>query len=97
MTRTADRYDGPETRTPLAGLLALLAEFGAVVGDRGKPLITPLGCWAAGHLAAGLSWPPSATCTTSSRCCSAGMRGNPWLRLLRREVEDLARNLHGEP
>jgi hypothetical protein len=50
----ADRYDGPETRTPLAGLLALLAEFGAVVGDRGKPLITPLGCWAAGHLAAGL-------------------------------------------
>ena len=50
----ADRYDGPETRTPLAGLVALLAEFGAVAGDRGKPLITPLGCWAAGHLAAGL-------------------------------------------
>jgi hypothetical protein len=25
------------------------------------------------------------------------MRGNPWLRLLRREVEDLARTLHGEP
>src|SRR5258708_15163096 len=50
----ADRYYGPGTRTPLAGLLALLAEFGAVVGDRGKPLITPLGCWAAGHLAAGL-------------------------------------------
>src|SRR5258706_15318580 len=51
----ADRYDGHETRTPLAGLLALLAEFGAVVRDRGKPLITPLGCWAAGHLAAGLT------------------------------------------
>jgi hypothetical protein len=50
----ADRYDGPETGTPLAGLVALLAEFGAVAGDRGKPLITPLGCWAAGHLAAGL-------------------------------------------
>ena len=50
----ADRYDGLETRTPLAGLVALLAEFGAVAGDRGKPLITPLGCWAAGHLAAGL-------------------------------------------
>ena len=50
----ADRYDGPETRTPLAGLLALLAEFGAVADDPGKPLITPLGRWAAGHLAAGL-------------------------------------------
>ena len=50
----ADRYYDPETGTPLAGLVALLAEFGAVAGDAGKPLITPLGCWAAGHLAAGL-------------------------------------------
>ena len=50
----ADRYDGLEAGTPLAGLVALLAEFGAVAGDRGKPLITPLGRWAAGHLAAGL-------------------------------------------
>jgi chromosome segregation ATPase len=25
------------------------------------------------------------------------MHGNPWLRLLRREVEDLARTLHGAP
>src|SRR6266581_7434305 len=41
----------PERRLPGCWLLA---EFGAVAGDRGKPLITPLGCWAAGHLAAGL-------------------------------------------
>jgi len=34
--------------------VALLAEFGAVAGDPGKPLITALGRWAAGHLAAGL-------------------------------------------
>ena len=27
---------------------------------------------------------------------SAAMHGNPWLRLLRREVEDLVRTLHGE-
>ena len=27
---------------------------------------------------------------------SAAMHGNPWLRLLRREVEDLARSLRGE-
>lgn len=26
----------------------------------------------------------------------AAMHGNPWLRLLRSEVEDLARSLHGE-
>jgi hypothetical protein len=26
----------------------------------------------------------------------AAMHGNPWLRLLRREVEDLAKSLHGE-
>src|SRR5215468_7701716 len=26
----------------------------------------------------------------------AAMHGNPWLRLLRREVEELARSLHGE-
>ena len=53
----ADRYFDLETGMPLAGLLALLAEFGAVADDPGKPLITPLGCWAAGHLAAGLPGP----------------------------------------
>jgi hypothetical protein len=26
----------------------------------------------------------------------AAMHGNPWLRLLRREVEDLAKTLHGD-
>jgi Plasmid pRiA4b ORF-3-like protein len=50
----ADRYYDLDTGTPLVGLVALLAEFGAVAGDAGKPVITSLGCWAAGHLAAGL-------------------------------------------
>lgn len=50
----AGRYYDLETGTPLAGLVALLAGFGAVAGDPGKPAITPLGRWAAGHLAAGL-------------------------------------------
>jgi Plasmid pRiA4b ORF-3-like protein len=50
----ADRYYDLDTGTPLAGLVALLTEFGAVAGDLGKPVITPLGRWAAGHLAAGL-------------------------------------------
>jgi hypothetical protein len=50
----ADRYCDLETGLPLAGLVALLAEFGAVAGDPGKPVISPLGRWAAGHLAADL-------------------------------------------
>jgi len=50
----ADRYLDLETGTPLAGLVELLAEFGAVAGDQGKPLITPLGRWATARLAAGL-------------------------------------------
>lgn len=50
----ADRYYDLETGMPLAGLLALLAEFGAVAADAGKPVISPLGRWAVGQLAAGL-------------------------------------------
>ncbi len=50
----ADRYCDLDTGTPLAGLVALLAEFGAVAGNPGKPVITPLGRWAGGQLAAGL-------------------------------------------
>src|SRR6266702_3495471 len=50
----ADRYYDLDTETPLAGLVALLAEFGAVTGDPGKPVITPLGRWAAGRLPEGL-------------------------------------------
>jgi hypothetical protein len=50
----ADRYYDLETVTPLAGLVALLAEFGAVTGDPGKPVMTPLGRWATAHLADGL-------------------------------------------
>ena len=53
----AGRYGEPETGKPLAGLVALLAGFGAVAGGRGRLAITPLGRWAAGHLAAGLAGP----------------------------------------
>lgn len=53
----ADRYYDPGTGTPLAGLVALLAGFGAVAGDAGNSVITPLGRWAAGRLAAGLAGP----------------------------------------
>src|SRR5260370_41943366 len=51
--RAADRYYDLATGTPLAGLLALLAEFGAVAGESAKPVITPLGCWAVRYLAPG--------------------------------------------
>ena len=55
----AGRYGEPDTGKPLAGLVALLAGFGTVAGDSGRPAITPLGRWAAGHLAAG--WPARRT------------------------------------
>jgi Plasmid pRiA4b ORF-3-like protein len=56
----ADRYADGEAGTPLAGLVTLLAGFGAVGGDPGKPEITPLGRWAAEHIAAGLPGPADA-------------------------------------
>ena len=55
----ADRYGDARSEKPLAGLVALLAEFGAVAGDRGRAAITPLGQWATGHLADGMAGPPA--------------------------------------
>lgn len=52
--KAADQYGGPWDEQPLGGLVALLAGFGAVTGDTGRPAITPLGRWAAGQLPAGL-------------------------------------------
>jgi hypothetical protein len=42
----ADRYYDLDTGTPLAGLVELLTEFGAIAGDPDKPVITR---WAAGR------------------------------------------------
>jgi len=50
----ADRYYDLETGTPLAGLVALLAGFGAVTDAPRKPVVTPPGRWTAAHLADGL-------------------------------------------
>jgi hypothetical protein len=58
--KAADQYGGPWSEQPLGGLLALLAGFGAVTGEPGRPTITPLGRWAAGHLADGLAGPADA-------------------------------------
>jgi len=53
----ADQYGEPGNGKPLAGLVELLAGFGAVAGDPGRPAITPLGRWAVGHLATGMAAP----------------------------------------
>ncbi|HEY1916145.1 MAG TPA: plasmid pRiA4b ORF-3 family protein [Streptosporangiaceae bacterium] len=53
----AYQYLDPKTRQELAGLIGLLAEFGAVTGDAGQPAITSLGRWAAQHLSDGLPAP----------------------------------------
>jgi hypothetical protein len=98
--RAADRYDGLETRTSLAGLLALLAEFGAVAGDPGMPLITPLGRWAAGHLAAGLpgladpSLPASEMIAEAARFDDEEQRGHvAWGWLAERQPAEAAREI----
>jgi hypothetical protein len=49
------RYGERDFEKPPAGLVALLDGFGAVIGDPGGPVITPLGSWAAEHLAEGLA------------------------------------------
>ena len=53
----ADRYGDARSEKPLAGLVVLLAGFGAVAGTRGRPAITSLGRWATGQLADGLAGP----------------------------------------
>jgi hypothetical protein len=53
----ADRYGDAWSEKPLAGLVVLLAGFGAVAGEHGRPAITSLGRWATGHLADGLAGP----------------------------------------
>ena len=53
----AGQYGDAWSEKPLAGLVVLLAGFGAVAGERGRPAITSLGRWATGHLADGLAGP----------------------------------------
>ncbi|HEY6309242.1 MAG TPA: plasmid pRiA4b ORF-3 family protein [Streptosporangiaceae bacterium] len=69
----ADRYYDLETGTPLAGLVALLAGFGAVTDGPGRPVITALGRWTAAHLADGLpgladpAWPAAEVIAAAAR------------------------------
>ena len=62
----AGRYGDAWSDQPLAGLVELLAGFGAVAGDPGRPAITPLGRWAAGHLADGLAGRRTRACRPGS-------------------------------
>jgi hypothetical protein len=69
----ADRYYDLETGTPLAGLVALLAGFGAVTDGPGRPMITALGRWTTAHLADGLPgladpvWPAAEVIAAAAR------------------------------
>src|SRR5260370_10431082 len=96
----ADRYYDLETGRPLAGLVSLLAGFGAVAGDLGKPVITPLGRWAAGHLAAGLpgladpGLPAGAMIAEAARFRDEEQRGHvAWGWLAEREPAEAAREI----
>jgi pRiA4b ORF-3-like protein len=96
----ADRYYDLATGTPLAGLLALLAEFGAVANDPGKPLITPLGSWAAGHLADGLPGLADPSLSASEMIAEAARFGDEeqrdhvaWGWLAERQPAETARRI----
>ncbi len=96
----ADRYYDVDTGTPLAGLAALLAEFGAVVSDPGKPVITPLGRWAAGHLTAGLPGLADPGLPTGEMIAEAARFGDEeqrdhvaWGWLAERQPADAAREI----
>jgi hypothetical protein len=56
----ASRYAGQDSPDPLPGLFTLLAAFGTVRGDAGKPEITALGRWAAARMCDDLPVPVSA-------------------------------------
>jgi hypothetical protein len=96
----ADRYGDPATGKPLAGLVALLAGFGAVAGDPRKPAITPLGRWAAGHLAAGLAGPADPGLSAGEMIAEAARFGDQeqqdhvaWTWLAQREPVQAAREV----
>ena len=98
--QAADRYGGLGSSTPFGGLLALLAEFGAVVGDPGKPVITSLGRWTAGHLADDLpvsadpSLPVSEMIAQAARFGDEGQRNHVARRwLAERKPAEAAREI----
>jgi hypothetical protein len=74
-------YEDRHAWNPLPWLVALLAEFGAVAGDPGKPLITPLGRWAAMHLADGLAGRADPGLTAGEMIAAASAFGDEEQRL----------------
>jgi hypothetical protein len=75
----ANRHiEDPHGWNPLPWLVALLAEFGAVAGD---PLITPLGRWAAVHLADGLAGRADPGLTAGEMIAAASAFGDEEQRL----------------
>ena len=96
----ARRYYDLETERPLAGLVTLLAEFGAVTGDAGEPAITPLGRWATEHLAEGLpgladpGWPAGEMIAEAARFGDEEQRDHvAWGWLAEREPAEAAREI----
>jgi hypothetical protein len=100
----ADRYGFPEIGKPLAELVALVAGFGAVAGDPGRPAITSLGRWATGHLAAGLAGPADPSLQAGEMVAEAAAFGDEeqqdhvaWAWLAEREPVQAARARSSPP
>jgi hypothetical protein len=96
----ADRYYDLATGMPLAGLLALLAEFGAVARESAKPVITPLGRLAARYLAVGLPGLAYPDLSAGEMIAEAAQFGDEeqrdhvaWGRLAERQPAEAAREV----
>jgi Plasmid pRiA4b ORF-3-like protein len=66
------RYRDGDRGSFLPGLVALLAEFGAVTSGPDKPAITPLGRWAAEHLTVDLPVPADPKLSAAELIAAAG-------------------------
>jgi uncharacterized protein (UPF0147 family) len=65
----------------LAGMVALLAEFGAVTGAAGRPVITPLGRWAVRRLADALPRPATPELPAAELIAEVAKHDDPAQRL----------------
>lgn len=63
--RACERYYDPETERPLAGLIQLLCDFGALTGGARAPELTALGRWALQRLRRDLVLPAPADLTAA--------------------------------
>ena len=77
----AMRHAGLAGESPLGPMVALLAGFGAVTGRAGRPVITPLGCWAVHRLEDALPRPADPEISAAELIAEVAEHDDPAQRL----------------